>query len=193
MRTIVMDTSNHYLAVALFEDGLLRASRQLEALKQQSELAIPVLKDLMDGQHWQMKDIDEMVVSLGPGSYTGVRIAMTIAKTLSAVMPIRLKAISSLAMLAGDQKAISIIDARGNKLYVGMYENGEPLMEDMLMEVDAFETFKKEHTEFPVVALEDEIPLCDNLYLLSRKAPYIEDNDRLVPTYIKGVEAKKQC
>ena len=85
MRTIVMDTSNHYLAIALYEDGLLRASRQLEALKQQSELAIPVLKDLMDGQHWQMKDIDEMVVSLGPGSYTGVRIAMTIADRKSVV------------------------------------------------------------------------------------------------------------
>ncbi|MFQ9923692.1 MAG: tRNA (adenosine(37)-N6)-threonylcarbamoyltransferase complex dimerization subunit type 1 TsaB [Beduini sp.] len=193
MRTIVMDTSNHYLAIALYEDGLLRASRQLEALKQQSELAIPVLKDLMDGQHWQMKDIDEMVVSLGPGSYTGVRIAMTIAKTLSSVMPIRLKAISSLAMLAGDQKAIPIIDARGNKLYVGMYENGEPLMEDTLMEAEAFETFKAEHPDFPVVALVDEIPLCDNLYLLSRKVPYIKESDRLVPTYIKGVEAKKQC
>lgn len=193
MRTIVMDTSNHYLAIALYEDGLLRACRQLEALKQQSELAIPVLKDLMDGQHWQMKDIDEMVVSLGPGSYTGVRIAMTIAKTLSSVLPIRLKAVSSLAMLAGDQKAITIIDARGNKLYVGMYENGEPLMEDTLMEAEAFEVFKGEHPDFPVVALADEIPLCDNLYLLSRKAPYIEDCDRLVPTYIKGVEAKKQC
>ena len=36
MRTIVMDTSNHYLAIALYEDGLLRACRQLEALKQQS-------------------------------------------------------------------------------------------------------------------------------------------------------------
>ncbi len=193
MKTIVMDTSNQYLAIALYEDDTLKENFQQTALKQQSELAIPMLQELMEKQGWQMKDVDEMVISLGPGSYTGVRIAMTIAKTLSVIMPIKIKAISSLAMIAGSQKAISVIDARGNKCYVGMYENKKALMEDALMENDAFEQFKKEHLDFDVVSLHDELPICKHLYELSKDCPYVEDCDALAPMYIKGVEAKKQC
>lgn len=198
--TIVMDTSNQYLIVGLYNNHQLVSSRVVKALRQQSELAIPFLKELLDQNHLTMSDIQEMVITLGPGSYTGVRIAMTIAKTLAAITPIKIKAISTLKVLAGKQKAISVIDARSQKVYVGMYENGQPLMEDTLMNVDDFKLFYKQHLDFQLVGdthlfdLEhQDINICQNLYELSLTEPYIDDVDALVPLYIKDVEVKAQC
>lgn len=193
MNTIVMDTSNNYLAIALYQDGKEIENRQIEALKKQSELAIPYLEEMMDHYGLVMKDMDEMIISIGPGSYTGVRIALTIAKTLAAILPIRIKAISSLAMLAGKQKAITMIDARGKKVYVGRYDQGRLLDEECLMSVDEFEEYKAGYPDYPVITYDDPISICRHLYLLSDLYDYIDDCDALVPKYIKEVEAKKQC
>ena len=47
-----------------------------------------------------------MIITSGPGSYTGVRVAMTIAKTLAAVSDVRIKSVSSLAAYAGNESGI---------------------------------------------------------------------------------------
>ena len=200
MYAIIMDTSNQYLTVGLFQDGKLLSKKQVKALRQQSELAIPYLEEILSNFNLELKDVDEMIISIGPGSYTGVRIAMTIAKTLAAVLPIKIKGISSLAMFAGKQKAISIIDARSHKVYVGIYENGKALQEDCLMDLEEFKAFYKQHDDFLLVGdveLLDQpvrqIDVCENLYQLSLNQPYIEDVDALVPTYIKDVEVKAKC
>ena len=79
---------------------------------------------MLDGHHIALKDVNEMIITSGPGSYTGVRVAMTIAKTLAAVSNVKIKSVSSLAAYAGMNQALSVIDARGHKVFVGVYENG---------------------------------------------------------------------
>ncbi len=199
MNTLVMDTSNQYLVVALYHDNQLLEAKQIQALKQQSELAIPFIDELLKKHSLKLKNIDQMVITKGPGSYTGVRIAMTIAKTLATVLPIRIKTVSSLAALAGNSKAISILDARSQKLYVGMYENAKPLIDECLMTIEEFRNFCKEHSDFMIVGdtsiigIESQ-PICiyENIFALSMNLEPVEDVDCLVPTYIKGVEAKRQ-
>ncbi len=199
MNTLVMDTSNQYLVVALYHDNQLLEAKQIQALKQQSELAIPFIDELLKKHSLKLKNIDQMVITKGPGSYTGVRIAMTIAKTLATVLPIRIKTVSSLAALAGNSKAISILDARSQKLYVGMYENAKPLIDECLMTIDEFRNFCKEHSDFTIVGDTSIIgieskPICiyENIFALSTKIEPVEDIDCLVPMYIKDVEAKRQ-
>lgn len=193
MKTIVMDTSSHYLAIALFDQDVKVQGIQVQALKKQSELAIPYLKELLDKQQWSLDQMETMVISIGPGSYTGVRIALTIAKTLAATLTIQIKAISSLAMLAHDKKVMSVIDARGGKYYVGLYDQGQSITSDQLMTSEQLEVFKESHEEYKIVTFDDEIDLCQSLYDLSLKQDRVIDTDALVPTYIKEVEAKKQC
>ena len=81
MKTLVMDTSNNYLAIAFYKDDKLIDQCKIEALKKQSELAIPMMQKMLGSV--SLKDIDEMIIAIGPGSYTGVRIALTISKTLA--------------------------------------------------------------------------------------------------------------
>lgn len=118
MISIILDTSNQYLVVALYKDGKCLGKIQELGSQRQSENAIPYLQKLLDQYHVELLDVDEAIITKGPGSYTGVRVAMTIIKTLNVIHPLKVKAISSLKAYAGLDRCISVIDARRQKLYV---------------------------------------------------------------------------
>lgn len=200
MISLVMDTSNSYLAVGLFKDSMCLEAFQEKGSRRQSEKAIPSLKEVLDRHHIALKDVNEMIITSGPGSYTGVRVAMTIAKTLAAVSDVRIKSVSSLAAYAGMNQALSVIDARGHKVFVGVYENGLPLIKEQVMTLEDFTQLRAEYEDFELVGEvgclgldEKECDLCANIYALAQMADPIKNVDLLVPTYIKDVEAKKAC
>ena len=190
MKTIVMDSANKYLVVALYENQKCLASLQEEGNRKQSEYAIVYLQKLLQENYLKMSDFDEMVITIGPGSYTGVRVALTIAKTLNATMNIKVKTVSSLKAMAGMKKAISILDARSQKFIV----------DDCLINIDEFENYQKQYSDYEIVGdthlvgiPEKEVDLADHIYTLSTLEKEIENVDGLVPRYIKEVEAKKIC
>ena len=200
MISLVMDTSNSYLAVGLFKDNMCLEAFQEKGSRRQSEKAIPTLKEVLDRHHIALKDVNEMIITSGPGSYTGVRVAMTIAKTLAAVSNVKIKSVSSLAAYAGMNQALSVIDARGHKVFVGVYENGLPLIKEQVMTLEDFAQLRAEYEDFELVGEvgclglnEKECDLCANIYALGQMADPIKNVDLLVPTYIKDVEAKKAC
>lgn len=200
MISLVMDTSNSYLVVGLYQDNVCLEAFQEKGSRRQSEKAIPTLKEVLDRHHIALKDVNEMIITSGPGSYTGVRVAMTIAKTLAAVSNVKIKSVSSLAAYAGMNQALSVIDARGHKVFVGVYENGLPLMKEQMMTLEDFAQLRAEYEDFELVGEvgclglnEKECDLCANIYALGQMADPIKNVDLLVPTYIKDVEAKKAC
>lgn len=200
MKTIVMDSANKYLVVALYENQKCLASLQEEGNRKQSEYAIVYLQKLLQENYLKMSDFDEMVITIGPGSYTGVRVALTIAKTLNATMNIKVKTVSSLKAMAGMKKAISILDARSHKLFLGIYNEGKVIVDDCLINIDEFENYQKQYSDYEIVGdahlvgiPEKEVDLADHIYTLSTLEKEIENVDGLVPRYIKEVEAKKIC
>ena len=200
MKTIVMDSANKYLVVALYENQKCLASLQEEGNRKQSEYAIVYLQKLLQENHLKMSDFDEMVITIGPGSYTGVRVALTIAKTLNATMNIKIKTVSSLKAMAGMKKAISILDARSKKVFLGIYNEGKTVVEDCIISLDEFENYQKQYSDYEIVGdteliglSEKETDLAHNIYVLSTLEKDIENVDGLVPRYIKEVEAKKIC
>lgn len=200
MTSLIMDTSNQYLMVALYEDGQCLESIQELGSKRQSENAIPYLELLLKKYHKELLDLDEMIITRGPGSYTGERVAMTIAKTLSVISPIKIKVISSLAAYAGFNKCVSVIDARSQKVFVCAYENGEARMQEQLILVSEFEELMKKYPGYSVVGQSEivgyknqEVDLAYNMHELAKREAPIENVDALVPRYLKDVEAKKIC
>ena len=173
MKTIVMDSANKYLVVALYENQKCLASLQEEGNRKQSEYAIVYLQKLLQENHLKMSDFDEMVITIGPGSYTGVRVALTIAKTLNATM---------------------------NILFLGIYNEGKVIVDDCLINIDEFENYQKQYTDYEIVGdthlvgiPEKEVDLAKHIYTLSTLEKEIENVDGLVQRYIKEVEAKKIC
>lgn len=200
MKTIVMDSANQYLVVALYEDGKCLDKIQEIGNRKQSEYAIVYLEKLLKKHHLQVLDFDEMVITIGPGSYTGVRVALTIAKTLAAVSSIKIKTVSSLKAMAGFKKAISILDARSQKIYLGVYNEGKAVVKDCMIALDQFDHYRQLYPDYEVVgdvSLVNMEGQCGDLahliYELSKTEEYRSDVDHLVPEYIKDVEAKKIC
>ncbi len=200
MTSLIMDTSHQYLIIALYEDGKCIESIQEMGSKRQSENAIPYLSSLLEKHHKELKDLDEMIITRGPGSYTGVRVAMTIAKTLSVVSSIQVKVISSLNAYAMNGKCVSVIDARSQKVFVCAYQDGKPLIDEQMINISEFLKFMEDYQDFKVVGQSElvgyahkEVDIAKNMYDLSRKIDAIENVDALVPVYLKDVEAKKIC
>lgn len=200
MIKIILDTSNQYLVVGLYKDEQCLGRIQELGSQKQSENAIPYLEKLLSQNHIELLDVDEAIITRGPGSYTGVRVAMSIIKTLSVLTPLKVKAISSLKAYAGFDKCISVIDARSKKVFVCLYDQGKALMDETLMTIDEFKEFRKKYNDFKVVGQghivdEDgqEIDLVTHLYDLSFIEEEVDNIDALVPCYLKDVEAKKIC
>lgn len=200
MKTIIMDTSNKYLVVALYRDEQCLEYYEEKGNNKSSEYALLYLSELLKRHHIELLEIDEMVITIGPGSYTGVRVALTIAKILASVSNVRLKIVSSLKAYAGMKKAVSVIDARSNKVFVGVYNNGEDIIDEQLMLIDDFENFYQDYLDYEVVGDVELVNketvkqmLYQNMFELSKKIEACEDVDNIVPHYIKDVEAKKIC
>lgn len=200
MLSLIMDTSNQYLLVALYQDGQCLESIQELGSKRQSENAIPYLSSLLEKHHQELLNVDEMIMTRGPGSYTGERVAMTIAKTLSVISPLHIKSISSLAAYAGMKRCVSVIDARSHKVFVCAYDHGQALIEEQMIDIDDFDEFMKNYQGFCVVGQSEvvgydavNVDLAKNMYLLSQYVEPIEHVDAMVPCYLKDVEAKKIC
>lgn len=154
MNILAMDTSNQTLGVALLRDGELIGSYITNVNRNHSVRLMPAVDDLMKEVGMEPEDLDQVVVANGPGSYTGVRIGVTTAKTLAWALDIPVKAVSSLELLAwqGRNSVHTIcpfFDARRGLVFTGLYqfENGkaEPIIseQNVLME-DWLHELKKE-------------------------------------------------
>lgn len=124
MKTLCMDTAHRYLVIGLYEDDRLINSVSRPSWKRQSETIFPELIRLMEDAGWVSEDIDEIVITDGPGSYTGVRIAMSIAKVFCTTREVPLYTISTLQLYAGLKHAYVMLDARSSRAYFGELENG---------------------------------------------------------------------
>lgn len=151
MFSILLDSSNTSLTVGLAKDDILLESISYEAWQTQSEHMIPELDKLLNKHEVERNQISDVVVAIGPGSYTGVRIAITIAKTIAAVLPVKVYAISSLrCQKDGKNPSICVINARSGRSYFGVYEDDKVLVEDMILTNDKVQEYINEHPDYVV-------------------------------------------
>ena len=151
MITVLLDSSNTNLSVGIAKDNLLLEYISYEAWQRQSEYMIVELNKLLEKHNIQKEDIKEVIVAKGPGSYTGVRIAITIAKTIAVALGAKLYAVSSLRVQKdGVRPSICLINARSGRSYVGVYEDQKILLDDCIMKNDEVISYIKDHPDYSV-------------------------------------------
>ena len=191
MYSVGIDTAHQFLVISLMNDEKVIDGIQETCLKHQSEYLVPRLDSLLARNDLQVSDIDNWVVTEGPGSYTGVRIAMTLVKVIGSLMNKNVYTLSTLQLYAGRENCWSIIDARAKRVYVGLYENGQPLRDDFIMTNDEMQQIidRGENVigDLHVFGREDRYgDLCQNFMALRDKWKKVEDTDRLTPVYLKS-------
>lgn len=138
MKTLCLDSAHRHLVIGLYEDDKLVCGSANQSWKTQSETIFPELIRLMESAGWDSDDLDEVVITDGPGSYTGVRIAMCIAKVLCTRKNIPLYTISTLQLYAGlEENALVILDARSSRVYTGVLSHGAFIEEEHIETLDA--------------------------------------------------------
>lgn len=139
MNILAIDTSNHTLGIALLRDNVIVGEYITNIKRNHSVRVMPAIEQLMKECNLIPAELNRIAVAKGPGSYTGVRIGVTIAKTMAWTLGIPLTGVSSLAVVAAsaryfDGPICPIFDARRGLIYTGLYQyqNGqlETLEED---------------------------------------------------------------
>jgi len=126
MNVLAIDSSNMTMGVALVNGEGTLAELITNVNKNHSVKLMPAIEQLMKETGLSSHNLDRIAVAIGPGSYTGVRIGVTIAKTLAWTLQIELVAISSMAILAQNGQFFEgvvcpLIDARRGQVYTGLY------------------------------------------------------------------------
>ncbi len=127
MKTLAIDTSNQTLAVAVVDGQEVLGQSQTMAIKNHSTALMPAIDGLMQAVGMAPKELEQIVVAKGPGSYTGLRIGVTTAKTLAQTLNIPLIGVSSLKTVAANcvgvsQVIVPLFDARRQNVYAGAYQ-----------------------------------------------------------------------
>lgn len=195
MIRLCMDSAYKHLVIGLYNDQELIKGISFECFKKQSETLFVELNQLLEETNIDYKDIDEVIITEGPGSYTGIRIAMTVAKVLCSQMKKKLSCISTMQLYAGLETGNVILDARSKRAYVAHVENGEIVGETQILEVEELPEFLNNHpgTLFGDGYLVDQEAKESNFLenFVKVKAREVENIHALVPQYLKESEAYK--
>lgn len=162
--------------------------RELTSERSHSEIAVNVLRETLDEAGLELDSLDEIIVVNGPGSFTGVRIGVTIAKTIAFAKKIPIKTITSLEMYGVssgvEHDLVTVEDSKG--VYSAVYKD------------DKYEDFRyQKKSEFERYVKENDFRILkDKKIDIEKVADYLKnreyENPHMVnPIYIKEIDALK--
>ena len=203
MRILYIDTSSSYLYAGIVCDNCLVTSVKENLGQDLSRVALPKIVSMFESNNLQPKDIDKIIVVNGPGSFTGIRVGLTIAKVYAWSLNIPITTITSLeAMTVSckyDGPIVSIIDARRDYSYAAIYDKEKCILKpqhianDKIMKVlstlDQYMIITNDDTSLPgeKCSYDPDIESIVNKYVEKESI-----NPHLVnPEYLKLTEAEE--
>lgn len=127
MRILAIDTATDICGVALAESERPVADCRLHQKNIHNEKLIGLIQGLTERANWSLQDLDGIVLTIGPGSFTGLRIGMAVAKGLAFSLDLPLVGVNTLDVLANEAvfwtgMICTCIKARADEAYVALYK-----------------------------------------------------------------------
>jgi tRNA threonylcarbamoyladenosine biosynthesis protein TsaB len=137
-RALALETSGRTGSVAAVEDGAVVAEDQFPHGLQHAAGLVPMIDRLCLGRGWAPADVEEIYVSAGPGSFTGLRVGVTVAKTMALATGARVVAVPTADALArnapaGWQNLVIVLDAKRDQIFTATFargDGGEPVLRE---------------------------------------------------------------
>lgn len=138
MRVLALETSGRLGSIALLEAegdaATVRAERELPAGERTARSLLPCLQQTLAEQSWRPADVELICVTMGPGSFTGLRIGVVAAKTIAYATGAKLVGVHTLAAMAANVAADSprlwtVLDAQRQELFVASFDLGRPIVD----------------------------------------------------------------
>lgn len=203
MITLFIDTCTEVLNVALIKDGIILGSSTISS-SEHSKYTMPEIEKLFKNNNIDPKSVNKIMVTNGPGSFTGIRIGVTIAKTYAWACNINVIPISTLKAYAlsydGFDYYIPMIDARRGYVYAGIYNNKyEEVMHDSYISIDKL--IEKVNALNNILFISNsnfnDIETVSTKINLQKIYEYYKDEEginphALMPNYLKKTEAEEK-
>lgn len=156
MKLLYIDTSSSYLYTAIVEDDKLLIELKKEFGQNLSQEALPNIVSMFEKINLNPKNINKIIVVNGPGSFTGIRIGITIAKVYAWSLDIPITTITSLEamMLSSDNISyhVPIIDARRGYVYGAIYDDkNKQILKPQHIKIDDLELKLKDITNYTII------------------------------------------
>jgi len=123
MKILAIESSGSSLSIAISENSNIVTEYFYNAGKIHSDVLVPLTEKIVKDAKWDLKDIDKFAVSCGPGSFTGIRVAMSVIKTLAQTLNKPVVSVDTLEILKNqlnikEIKIVPATDALRNEVYV---------------------------------------------------------------------------
>lgn len=186
MLTLILDSATKNMYLALVEDDQVLYEKYYLGANDHAKHIVSGVDLALKTTNKTIKDINKIVCGVGPGSYTGVRMAVTVAKMLSHFANIPLYKISTLALMASGTKGkvLAQIDARRGNVFGGIFKEGKELTKE------AFTTLVSlEELEHDSEVTQEDFVVCPLTVI--KNATRVEEPMLLVPNYLRDTEAER--
>lgn len=157
MNKLYIDTCAGALGIAVVTTTKTCKS-EINGGKKTAEELFPLLKSLCLEANTKLDEINEVYVTKGPGSYTGERLGLTVAKVMATLNPsLKVYTGSTLKALAAKEEGncVSLIDARNNAFFAGFYKDGKEIKEERV-DISEVDEFVKENNAKIIIGSEDK-------------------------------------
>lgn len=189
-KRLLFDVSTNVMFVGYAKDDVLADFSIRIAKRDHAKYLVDRIEQLIKRNRLTLDDIDEIIIGIGPGSYTGIRIAVMVGKMLAYTKNIPLRTVSSLFFMTSGyyQRVTALIDARRGFVFSQIHEKGNILLEDgyrELSELSQVEAYKGSKIIF----------VNDRTFQVSAKEIYLQSVEvknvhNLVPNYLRKTEAE---
>lgn len=191
MYSLFIDTHDMDISIALYKDGKVIDTNIKKSERQHSDYTMPMIKEIIDNNSITVHDLNEILVINGPGSFTGVRLGVTIAKTLAYTLNIPIKTISTMEMYAVsstlNNKLVILRDLKG--VFCGLFINNKLDGEMFYLSNSDFEEYVKSNYYEDIIIENVDIDFnAVYSYFKDVKASLVHNTN---PIYIKEIEALK--
>lgn len=190
MKILAIDTSTTHSSCAVMDDNNIVGDFSINQSMSHNEILLVMVDEMLKKLNIDIEDIDLFVAVTGPGSFTGIRIGVTVVKALAMALNKPIVAVNTLEALSfgvfSDKKKIPLIDARGERVYYGVYEgiNNENIVAPDLLTIDELLDEFSDKGKFVFVGD------CVNLY----KDRILENkNFEITPACLNSCISKNAC
>lgn len=213
MKTLFIDSSRKSLSIALASQNKLLFVSNVNSYSKHSNYLLNEIKNILTKLNININDIDNYVVLNGPGSFTGIRVGITVAKTLAWTLSKNLYVLNNLKALSlesEDEVIVSIIPDKKDFSYVGIYSK-DNVIEDYVNINDPILNFNDKSITLVTMEENDYVTRLSNMLSLNNKVSIKIINDynylNLInyalsknninphsakPIYLKKIDAEKK-
>lgn len=205
MISLFLDTSSKDLIVELLKDNEVLFSKNKETLNNHSEFLLPFINEGLNENNILPKQIDKIFVVVGPGSFTGTRIGVTVGKTLAYSIKKNIIPVSSLKMkvlgLKDNDYYISIIKDRKNYIYYAIYDKEyNEIVKDCYSSIEKLKKdINKLESNYKIICDDDidlDLKYEKSIFNIKSIVDYYQEkeiNSYLIkPNYLKIIEAESK-